>query len=60
MTGAGERVKSPPGNGLKGIRFTLAGKPFSNAAKALASPAESFTWFNMTYSKVTGWPLASL
>src|SRR5690606_4917239 len=54
-----ERRYAVPGNGLKGMRLTLAGWPRSSFASARACAGVSFTPSSMTYSKVTLRPLAS-
>src|SRR3546814_7051831 len=52
MVAASEHSKKLPGQGLKGMRFTLAGMPFSRPMRRRASSSLSFTPFRMTYSKV--------
>ena len=47
-----EHANGAPGQGLKGIRLTLAGSPASRRARARASAGLSLTPFSMTYSKV--------
>src|SRR3546814_4243887 len=47
--GAFEEAAGP---GMKGMRFTLAGMPFSRPMRRRASSSLSFTPFSMTYSKV--------
>src|SRR5690606_18419746 len=49
---AEERRNSLPGNGLKGIRFTFAGRSSNSPASRSAQAGESLTPFSMTYSKV--------
>jgi len=48
----GRTFERAPGQGLKGIRLTLAGMPFSSRTSSRASAGESLTSFSMTYSKV--------
>ena len=52
ITSAEGHSKGAPGQGLKGIRFTLAGMALRSRAISRASAGESFTPFSMTYSKV--------
>ena len=47
-----ERSYPEPGHGLNGIKFIFAGIPEIRSTSRLASASESFTFFNITYSKV--------